>query len=276
MSLVSTQEIVKLLKLEKLGWFGRGIANFVMRVLKIKALNTIHANVKDKSGDDFFASLLEEFHFNYSISDQDLKKIPKEGSFITVSNHPLGGADGILLLRLLTEIRPDFKITGNFILHKIKPIIPFVIAVNPFDRDHKGAKRKMGATQLALNHIESGGPLGFFPAGQVSTKKENGIYQDREWSRGAIRIIQKSQVPVIPIYFHARNSKKFYFFSKISGLFRSAMLPGELANKNKHRIDVKIGNLITVEELNTYANVLDLRKFLREKTYAMSSFYGKL
>ena len=61
---------------------------------------------------------MDEFQITFEIPKEDLKRIPKEGSFITISNHPLGGVDGILLLKLLIEHRPDFKIIANFLLHQ--------------------------------------------------------------------------------------------------------------------------------------------------------------
>ena len=45
--------------------------------------------------------ILDEFQIEFEIPEEDLKRIPKNGPFITVSNHPLGGIDGILLLKLL-------------------------------------------------------------------------------------------------------------------------------------------------------------------------------
>ena len=275
MALVTSKEITKLLHLDKLGKFGLLIGETIMQILKLPALNKVYDSVKDKSGHEFFTSLLESFDFKYTISEEDLKRIPKKGPFVTVSNHPLGGADGILLLKILTEIRPDFKITGNFILHKIKPIAPYVIAVNPFERKHKGVKTSMGGTALSLAHLKSGHPLGFFPAGEVSTKKEGNIYVDKEWNKSAIRIIQKTEVPVIPIYFHTKNSKWFYFLSKISNRLRTAKLPSELLNKDKNSIKIRVGKLITTRELEAYPNVLDLREFLRKKTYLLANSYDK-
>ena len=58
---------------------------------------------------------------------KDFKRLPKDGPYITVSNHPLGGIDGILLLKLLLENRSDFKIMANFLLHRIEPLKPYIL-----------------------------------------------------------------------------------------------------------------------------------------------------
>jgi putative hemolysin len=67
---------------------------------------------------------------------------------------------------------------------------------------------------------------GMFPAGEVSSYRDGKLMVDKPWEEGAIKVIRKAQVPVIPIYFHAKNSWLFYLLSKISSTFRTAKLPG--------------------------------------------------
>lgn len=270
--LVSSKDVAKALQIDRLGFLGNAIGWILIHITRINKMNKVYDRVKHLHGNDFFSALLREFNLKVEVQEDELKRIPKEGAFISISNHPLGGADGIILLKILTEIRPDFKITGNFLLHKIKPISPYVIAVNPFE-NRKNLQRMMGGSDQALQHVAEGNALGFFPAGEVSTKKENSIYVDKEWSRGAIKIIQKSNVPVIPIYFHAQNSRLFYSLSKISGLLRTAKLPSELANKGGKVIKMRIGKPIPPAEIQSYPDVKSLASFLRQKTYLLSNAY---
>lgn len=272
MSLVTSKDISKALHIEKLGFFGTFFGWILLKITKIDKINRVYDRVKVYEGDKFFDELFNNFGLKVDLPEDDLKRIPKTGAFITVSNHPLGGADGIILLNVLTKIRPDFKITGNFLLTKIKPIAPFVIAVNPFE-DRKDIKRNMGGTQLSIEHITNGGGLGFFPAGEVSTLKENGIYVDRPWSKGAMKIIMNSGVPVIPVYFHTKNSRWFYLLSKISGVLRTAKLPSELLNKGKKPIKMRIGKPIQPSELEQFKDIESLSNYLRQKTYLLANAY---
>ncbi len=272
MSLVSTKDISKVLHLEKTGIIGNFVGWLFLKLTKIDKINQVYDRVKVYEGQSFFSALFENFGLKVNIPEDDLKRIPKTGAFITVSNHPLGGAEGIILLKILTEIRPDFKITGNFLLTKVKPITPFVIPVNPFE-DRKDIKRNMGGTQLSIEHLAAGNGLGFFPAGEVSTEKENGIYVDRPWSKGAIKIIQSANVPVIPIYFHTKNSRFFYFLAKISGTLRTAKLPSELLNKGNKPIKMRIGKPIQPSELEQYSAIDELSQYLRNKTYILANAY---
>ncbi len=273
MSLVSNKDIIKILHLEKTGVVGRAVAWVFLRVTRISKVNSVYDQVKHLKGSDFFKKLLSILQISYEIPKSDLKHIPKEGAFITISNHPLGGVDGIVLLKALTELRPDYKITANFLLKKIEPIAPFLISVNPFE-DKNGKLQSMGASRLCLQHIKNGKPLGFFPAGEVSTLKHDTIYIDKKWSPAVIQIIKKSNIPVIPIYFHCKNSKLFYFLSNISGLLRTLKLPSETFNKKNKPLKIRIGKPIQPEKIASFEDNAKLNKYLRQKTYILANSYN--
>ncbi len=270
MALVSSKDIAEVLHIQKLGIIGNGIGLLLLKITKLDKVNTIYENVKNYESNDFFNALIANFNLKIELPEDDLKHIPKSGAFITISNHPLGGVDGLVLLKVVTEIRPDFKMTGNFLLSKIKPVTPYLIPVNPFE-DRKDIKKNMGGTLLSMEHLAKGNGLGFFPAGEVSTKKENDIYVDIAWNKGAIKIIQNAKVPVIPIYFHTQNSWFFYFLAKISGVLRTAKLPSELFNKGGKPIKMRIGNPIQPSELELHPDIDELSQYLRNKTYILAT-----
>ena len=213
---------------------------------------------------------MDEFQITFEIPKEDLKRIPKEGSFITISNHPLGGVDGILLLKLLIEHRPDFKIIANFLLHRIAPLKPYVMPVNPFE-NHKDAKSSIAGIKNALLHLQKGHPLGIFPAGEVSTYKDGKLMVDKPWEEGAVKLIKNAEVPVIPIYFHAKNSRFFYFLSKISDTLRTAKLPSELLSQKDRTIKVRIGKPIAVRDQKQYQDINAFYEYIRKKTYMLAN-----
>ncbi|MGB0789109.1 MAG: GNAT family N-acetyltransferase, partial [Marinirhabdus sp.] len=139
MGLVTAKEIAKAVNVDKLGLLGTFAGWSLLKVLKISTMNKIYDRNKHLNGLSFINALLEEFEINFETPGEDLKRIPKTGPFITISNHPLGGIDGILLLKILLEHRPDFKIIANFLLHRVAPLKPFVMPVNPFE-SHKKVK----------------------------------------------------------------------------------------------------------------------------------------
>ncbi|PHQ57595.1 MAG: glycerol acyltransferase [Lutibacter sp.] len=274
MGLVTSKEIAKVINLDKYGFIGTFFGWLLMKILRISTINKIynrHKHLKDLA---FFSALLEDLQIRFEIPEEDLKRIPKTGSFITVSNHPLGGIDGVLLLKLLIEKRSDYKIIANFLLHRIEPMKPFIMPVNPFD-DRKDKKSSIEGLKKALSHLKEGKPLGIFPAGEVSTFKDGKLIVDKPWEEGAIRLIQTANVPVIPIYFHAKNSKLFYVLSKLNSKLTTAKLPSELLSQKGRIIKVRIGKSIPVKAQEEYKNTKDFCDFIRKKTYMLANPFEK-
>ena len=274
MSLVSSKEISQVIGLQKLGFLGSFVGWIILRIIRISAINKIYDNNKNKSDLDFLNGILDDCKIKFEIPEEDLKRIPKEGPFITISNHPLGGIDGVLLLKLVTEKRADYKIVANFLLHRVAPLKPYVMPVNPFET-RKDAKSSVAGIKSALLHLREGKPLGIFPAGEVSTHKDGKLNVDKPWEEGAIKLIKKANVPVIPIYFHAKNSRLFYFLSKFSDTLRTAKLPSEVIQQRGRVIKVRIGKPISVKDQDAFKALPDFYKFIRRKTYMLANPFEK-
>ncbi|WP_136482122.1 GNAT family N-acyltransferase [Cognatitamlana onchidii] len=270
--LVNAKEVAKAIQLERYGFIGTFVGWLLMKVLKISTLNKIYKRNKHLSHIPFLNGILGDFQIKFEIPEEDLKRIPKEGPFITISNHPLGGIDGILLLKLMLEQRTDFKIIANFLLHRIEPMKPYIMPVNPFE-DRKDVKSSIAGFKNAILHLRSGHPLGIFPAGEVSTYRDGKLVVDRPWEETAMKLVQKAKVPVVPIYFHAKNSRLFYQLSKISDTFRTAKLPSELLTQKRRTIKVRIGKPISVEDQKEHQSLEEFTEFLRRKTYMLSNAY---
>jgi putative hemolysin len=274
MGLVTAKEVAKAIKTEKYGVLGTFSGWLLMKILQISTLNKIYKRNKHLKDLDFLNAILNEFQINFEIPEEDFKRLPKEGAYITISNHPLGGIDGILLLKLMLEKEPNFKIIANFLLHRIEPMKPYIMPVNPFE-NHKDTQSSIIGIKETLRHLSDGKPLGIFPAGEVSTYKDGKLMVDKTWEEGAIKVIRKAQVPVVPIYFHAKNSRLFYFLSKISSTLRTAKLPSELLTQKKRVIKVRIGKPISVAEQNEHDTIEEYSEFLRKKTYMLANPFEK-
>ena len=274
MGLVTAKEVAKAIHADKYGFLGTFSGWLLMKVLKISTLNKVYDRNKHLSEVEFLNAILDEFQIKFEIPEEDFKRLPKDGAYITISNHPLGGIDGILLLKLMLEKEPNFKIIANFLLHRIEPMKPYIMPVNPFE-NHKDAKSSVIGIKETLRHLSDGKPLGMFPAGEVSTYKDGKIVVDKPWEEGAIKIIKKANVPVVPIYFHAKNSTLFYFLSKLNDTLRTAKLPSELLTQKKRVIKVRIGKPISVAEQNEFTSIEEYGEFLRKKTYMLSNAFEK-
>jgi putative hemolysin len=274
MGLVTAKEVAKAVNLDKYGFVGTFCGWLLMKLLRISRLNKIYNRHKTKEGIHFLDSILSEFEIEFEVPKEDLDRIPKTGPFITISNHPLGGIDGILLLKLVLEKRGDYTTLGNFLMDRVKPLNPYILGVNPFET-RKEVKSSVGGLKNALRHLRNGYPLGLFPAGEVSTHREGKLLVDKPWDPGAVRLIKKAEVPIIPIYFHAKNSRLFYALSKISDTFRTAKLPSELFSQKRRVIKVRIGKPISVKDQNQYENIDEFHQFIRKKTYMLANPFEK-
>jgi len=274
MGLVTSKELAKAINLNKLGFIGTFIGWLLMKTLRIDKINDVYNRQKHLKGLDFLNALLNDLQIKFEIPEEDLKRIPKEGSFVTVSNHPLGGIDGVLLLKIILEQRSDFQIIANFLLSRIAPMKPYIIPVNPFE-DRKDIKSSIGGFKQAIMHIRSGAPLGIFPAGEVSTKKDDDLLIDKQWEPAAMKLIQKAQVPILPIYFHAKNSSLFYRLANISGILRSAKLPSEPLSQKNRVVKIRIGKPILVKDQKEYSDLSEFTSFIRKKTYMLANPYEK-
>jgi putative hemolysin len=274
MGLVNAKEVAKAIHIDKYGFLGTLGGWTLMKLLRISTLNKLYDKHKNKDTADFLNGLLEDLQIEFEIPEEDLRRIPKNGAFITISNHPLGGVDGVLLLKLLLERRPDYKIIANFLLHRIEPLKPFIMPVNPFE-DRKDVKSSTAGFMQAIRHLKNDLPLGIFPAGEVSTYRDGKLVVDKPWEESAMKLIQRAEVPVIPIYFHAKNSRMFYLLAKLNDVFRTAKLPSEVLSQKNRVVKVRIGNPISVKAQKEHESLDDFTDFLRRKTYMLSKPYDK-
>lgn len=265
MSFIQPSDIQNATKLQGSG--GEFIAKVIMKRLKLDKINDLCLGMENKSAEEFLNSIFEKLNIQVEIPDNELSRIPKTGPFIIVANHPFGGLDGLILLKLVQGLRPDFKIMANHLLKKVDPLSESFLAVNPFDKK-RSDKSSFAGIKRAKEHLANGGCIGIFPAGEVSTfQLRQQIITDKEWETGALKLIKKSAVPVVPIYFHGANSTMFQFLSLLHENLQTATLASELINKKNKIVKVRIGKLISAEKQNEFDDINEFGRFLRAKTY---------
>ncbi len=265
--LISKEDVSKALKLEKVKL--KVLAPAIMKLLKLDGINDAYSNAGNKSGVDFADHVLEEFGISYNLSEADLANIPKTEPFILISNHPYGGIDGIILMSIISKIRPDYKMVANYLLKQIPALADRFIAVNPFENIGDKGMNINGVKQI-LEHLKTS-PLGIFPAGEVSSMRLNNLkIADKKWEPGLGKIIAKAGVKVIPVYFSGHNSLAFNLMGLLHPNLRTIKLPSEMFNKTKSNIKLRIGKPIPFKELDC-TNTDKLLDFLRAKTYALGA-----
>jgi putative hemolysin len=275
MPLIYSKDIAAVLGLTKTGVFGQALGRFLLWLLSLNKINAIYdKSVANGDESQYLDVLLHHLDVNYHISPAELKRIPKKGPVVLVSNHPLGGIDGIILMHFLLQVRPDVKLMANFLLERVMPLKKWIIPVNPF-YEKQSAKSSVGGFRKVLRHLDNDGLVAVFPAGEVASKLKKQVPIDPDWNEATMRLTQRAKVPVVPIYFHARNSSLFYRLAKIHGLLRTARLPAELLTQSNRSIGVRVGKPISVKDQDNHLFVSDYMAFLRRKLYMLSNSFER-
>lgn len=250
----------------------RKLVDWLLRFLALDKVNSVHGYFADHLGVDFATALAEqEYKWNILTDNYEVLEQFPTGPFITVSNHPIGSYDGIILLYLVGKKRPDYKVMVNMFLNHLQAMQKGFIAVDPQKSDDpEKRKTTLHGMREAIKHVKEGHPLGFFPAGAISNVDWKLNISDRPWQEVIIRLIRQLQVPVIPIYFHCKNSTFCNILGIIDWRLRTMRLPRELFSSYNKTIRVSFGNPISVEEQNKYPTLQELGDFLRAKTYELS------
>lgn len=251
--------------------FTRALSSIAMGVLGFNKINKLYSPSAELEGNVFTEHMLNMYGITYDNSDCELSAIPKEGPFVIVSNHPFGAIEGIILYDAIARVRPDFKVMANFILSYIPNLKNVFIPVNPFTNNPEWGS-SMGGIKAAMEHLSKGNGLGIFPAGEVSRYYDGGQRpKDLEWAVTIAKLVKKSSVPVIPVYFDGKNSNLFYRLAKLHSLIGTAMLPREMLNKRNKHIIMKIGKPIMPSELDAYDDYKKLAAYLRARSYALEA-----
>ena len=268
MQLIQNGDIKQAIKLS--GPLGGLIAAMIMRILKIHKVNTLYDHVCQYRGRIFIEAAFQYLQVSSHILPEELQHIPKEGAFITVSNHPFGALDGLLLINTVASVRPDFKALANFLLSRIPNLSEFFLAVNPFE-SQSGVMTSATGLRRALEHIKEGAPLGIFPAGEVSTYNKEGYVEDKAWNPAILKLIYKAKIPVVPIYFSGTNSTLFHELGTIHSILRTARLPAEMLKKAGKTLTMRIGRSITPTEQANFSSPQELGDYLRARVYALKA-----
>lgn len=253
------------------------LVNALLHWLEVDKVNAVHAKCCDTPGPEFVKRLLlDEFKIKLRIDGQDVLDHLPEGAFITVSNHPLGALDGIALIYLITRHRPEYKVMVNMILNKISAMRPNFIAVDAWasnDPDKRAVS--VAGIRTAMKQLREGHPVGFFPAGAMSKTTLSDGLQDRPWQPSVLQIIARAKAPVIPIYFHNKNSWWCDLLGHICWPARSLRLPAEVFRKIGSEMHISVGQPISPEEqaANGAPDAEALGQYLRRKTYELRDIY---
>jgi putative hemolysin len=220
-------------------WLPRFVTRWVEKLIHQDDINIFLAKHEHDSALEFTNYGLSEFAKASVIASND-EMIPKEGRYIVVSNHPLGGIDGLALISLIGKYRSDIKFPVNDLLMEIKPMHGIFIPIN------KHGSNSVEVVKDLHNAFASNDLIIYFPAG-ICSRKIDGNIQDLEWKKTIIQKAKEYQRDIIPVFFEGRNSECFYRIAKwrkrlgIKANLEMLLLPDEMLKQKGNQFTVTFG-----------------------------------
>ena len=219
----------------------RFILLYFQRILHEKDINGALYRNRNLFGIDFVNAILQEFGANITVTG--LENIDPGKRFIIVSNHPLGGLDGLALMSVIARVRRDIIFPVNDFLLNLPNLKELFVPIN------KVGKNNSENSELLNSTFASNKMLLYFPAGLVS-RNQNGTIHDLEWKKTFVNKAIQYKRDVIPVHINGQNSKFFYRlanFRKRLGLkFNVEMLylVDEMYKQKNKNISITIGKPI--------------------------------
>ncbi len=216
-------------------WLPRFVINWLKKKLHEDEINSAMVALKDERGLEFNRKGLERL--GAKVESMHAELIPKTGSIIIAANHPLGGLDGMALIKSVGEVRPDVRFFVNDILNNIKNYGEIFVAVNKTGNSSTRSLRTMEDVFMSEAAVL------FFPAGLVS-RKQNGIVRDLEWKKSFVTQAIDHNRMIQPVFIEGENSQFFYNFANfrkrigIKANIEMLFLPDEMFKARKEIIKI--------------------------------------
>lgn len=246
-------------------WLYGPVKGVLRYLLHEQEFQTFTARYPHLQGLEFVEQVLDYFNFSYAVRDNELERIPASGRVIIIANHPIGSLDGLALLKLVSDIRPDVKVLANQLLMAISPLHSLLLPVNNMQGGTE--RRRLDAI---LQHLANEGALILFPAGEVSRLKPNGI-RDGKWHSGFLRFATQANAPILPIHIDGRNSLLFYSASMLYKPLSSILLVKEMFKQKQKTISMRIGEQIPCDSFTNLSLELPAKvKLFKKHLYRLA------
>ncbi|MBO7305954.1 MAG: 1-acyl-sn-glycerol-3-phosphate acyltransferase [Bacteroidales bacterium] len=244
------------------------LTNWLKRTIHEDELNGLFIKYANCQGVEFAQRCLKDYNVKCNIRYVNKDSISKQGRYIFVSNHPLGGLDGIALIAHFGEFFGNIKFVVNDLLMHVKHFSDIFVPVNK----HGSMSREYA--ELINNAYSSNAQILYFPAGLCS-RLIDGKVQDLDWKPNFIKQAQRYNREIVPIYFSGKNSMFFYRLAKIRKFLgikfniEMLFLPDEMFRQKNATFDVIVGEPIRIEDLDKTLSPKQLSAQIREQCYRL-------
>ncbi|GAB4206057.1 MAG: 1-acyl-sn-glycerol-3-phosphate acyltransferase [Bacteroidia bacterium] len=265
-------DVEKVLK-EKAPKFYKILPNFfiskIKDILHEEEINAVMSKIGHLKGLDFNDAVLN--YLDTKIKVYHSEYIPEKDKIIIAANHPLGGLDGMALIKAVSEKRKDIKFIVNDILLNLKNYSDIFVGVNKLGNTPKQALLEVEKVFASDNAIL------FFPAGLVSRKqkiKGKWQIQDLQWNKTFVQKAVQYQKPVIPAFIEGKNSNFFYNLAHwrkklgIKGNIEMLFLPDEMFKQKHQTITIYFAPPISPELLDKSKTFNEWANLIKQYVYS--------
>ncbi|MDR0743955.1 MAG: 1-acyl-sn-glycerol-3-phosphate acyltransferase [Tannerella sp.] len=247
------------------------VVNYLIRIIHQDEINEILRRYKDLQGVGFMEALVEDyFKVELNIKQEENLPPPGEKKYIFVSNHPLGGFDGICLSYFIGKrYNNKVKYFVNDLLLAIPNLRSIFVPINKHGSQSRDAVKKMEEAYQSDNQIIT------FPAGLCS-RKHKGVIGDLEWKKSFIQKAIEHKRDVVPIYFEGRNSNFFYRLANIRAFFNIKMnlemlyLPDELFKQKNKSFGIHIGKPVSWQTFDSGKKTGEWAVWMKNEVYKLA------
>lgn len=244
------------------------IFRWIKRILHQEDINQFLIKHQEKKGIDFAKAIIDKFQLTIKLKGQE--NLPKDGRYIFVANHPMGGLESVGFMRIINDVFPEqIRFPVNDVLLNLKNLDSIFVPINKY-----GSQNRESSKQI-LDLYDSDNQILFYPSGMVS-RKTKGIIIDPEWKKTFLTKAIRSHRDIVPIYIEGKNSKRFYrvgvwrnFFG-IKANLEMFLLPDELYRANKKTITYFVGKPISYKVFDKTYNYNDWVKKVKSHVYSLS------
>ena len=242
--------------------------NYLKRKAHQDELNYIIETYRNEQGSDFMKACVDYFNLTLHIKGED--NIPETGKFVFVSNHPLGGLDGICLAAILGEkYDKKIKYLVNDILLNIENLETIFVPINKHGTQAKDSVKAMNDAYESDNQIIT------FPAGLCS-RKQKGQIKDLQWAKSFVVKAKTYKRDIIPVHFEGQNSNFFYNLSNLRmklGVkvnIEMLYLADEMMKKKNAKFKITFGKPISWESLNSSKTPQQWAQKIKKSVYTLN------
>lgn len=245
------------------------VINYLKRIVHQEELNEFLEKWGHLKDSELIAAGLMHFEIKFTVTGTE--NIPESGRFIFVSNHPLGGLDGLVFIYELSKHFKDIKFPVNDILTNIKNLSGIFLPVNKHGLQDKDSARKIEEAYSSDCQIL------YFPAGLCSRKK-GGIIKDLQWHKSFISKSVQHKRDIVPAFFSGRNSDYFYNLANIRKLLgikaniEMLYLADEMFKQKDKEIRLVFGKPISWKTFDKTRSALEWADWVKSKSYDLESF----